>query len=162
MDEALRDGLDALAITEHLEYQPHIADIPHPDRNRSYQDAASAAKNSDLLVIPGAEITRNLPASHMNALFVTDANKLLSLAASEPPKTFKEHSQLAKAWPPQNAVQAANDQGAFVFWNHSWWTSDFPNGIPSISDFHQNNARNVYDAQLGQRIGLRNNGSHTD
>ena len=31
--EALRDGLDALAITEHLEWQPHRADIPHPDRN---------------------------------------------------------------------------------------------------------------------------------
>ena len=25
--EALRDGLDGLAITEHLEYQPHRADI---------------------------------------------------------------------------------------------------------------------------------------
>ena len=142
VEEALRDGLDALAITEHLEYQPHIEDIPHPDRNRSYEDAANAAKNSDLLVIPGAEITRGYPASHMNALFINDANKLLSLEGAEPPKTSKEHSEITKAWPAQNAVEAANDQGAFVFWNHAWWTSDFPNGIPTVSDFHQNNARN--------------------
>ena len=142
VNEALRDGLDALAITEHLEYQPHIADIPHPDRNRSYQEAANAAKNVDLLVIPGAEITRDLPASHMNALFVKDANQLLSLGDGEAPKTSNEHSRLTKAWPPQNAVQAANDQGAFVFWNHAWWTTDFPTGIPTVSEFHQNNARN--------------------
>ena len=33
IDEAERDGLDGIAITEHLEWQPHIMDIPHPDRN---------------------------------------------------------------------------------------------------------------------------------
>ena len=33
--EALRDNLDAISLTEHLEYQPHLTDIPHPDRNRS-------------------------------------------------------------------------------------------------------------------------------
>ena len=41
--EALRDGLDAIAITEHLEWQPHLEDIPHPDRNRSYEEAVGAA-----------------------------------------------------------------------------------------------------------------------
>ena len=50
VEEALRDQLDALAITEHLEYQPHRADILHPDRNRAYDIAADAAKNSDLIV----------------------------------------------------------------------------------------------------------------
>ena len=35
VSEALRDGLNAIAITEHLEWQPHLADIPHPDRNRA-------------------------------------------------------------------------------------------------------------------------------
>ena len=30
VEEALRDGLDAIAITEHLEWQPHMADLPHP------------------------------------------------------------------------------------------------------------------------------------
>lgn len=36
VSEALRDGLDGLAITEHLEFQPHLSDIPHPDRNRAF------------------------------------------------------------------------------------------------------------------------------
>ena len=42
VQEALRDGLDAIAITDHLEYQPHQDDIPHPDRNRSYEIAVEA------------------------------------------------------------------------------------------------------------------------
>ena len=75
--EAERDGLDGIAITEHLEWQPHILDIPHPDRNRAFEESSLAAKNLDLLVIPGIEITRNDQAGHMNAVFVTDANQLV-------------------------------------------------------------------------------------
>lgn len=35
VQEALRENLDAISLTEHLEYQPHLDDIPHPNRNRS-------------------------------------------------------------------------------------------------------------------------------
>lgn len=140
--EATRDGLDALAITEHLEYQPHIADIPHTDRNRSYEEAANAARYSDLLVIPGAEITRKMPASHMNAIFIDDANKLYHVPESDTPYNSTTFRDTAREWPAQNAVDAANEQGAFVFWNHSWWASDFPNGIPVVSDFHKQNIKN--------------------
>jgi len=122
-----------------LEYQPHLADIPHKDRNRSYEEAANAARYKDLLVIPGAEITRKLPASHMNAIFIEDANKLYSVPEPEEPYGVNEFRDTAREWPPENAVEAANEQGAFVFWNHSWWGSDFPNGIPVVSDFHQEN-----------------------
>ena len=38
--EAQREGLDLIAITDHLEYQPHAEDIPHPDRNRSFRIAS--------------------------------------------------------------------------------------------------------------------------
>ena len=75
--EAVKDGLDALAITEHLEYQPHISDIPHPDRNRSFNEANRSAAGLDLTVIPGVEITRVGDAGHMNAVFVKDANTLV-------------------------------------------------------------------------------------
>ncbi|MFT7242804.1 MAG: putative metal-dependent phosphoesterase TrpH [Candidatus Azotimanducaceae bacterium] len=75
--EAERDGLDGIAITEHLEWQPHIMDIPHPDRNRSFEEAVLAAEKLDLLVIPGIEITREDQAGHMNAVFVKDANELV-------------------------------------------------------------------------------------
>ena len=137
--EAVRDGLDAMAVTEHLEYQPHIADMPHEDRNRSFEIAANAARYSELLVIPGAEITRKAPASHMNAIFIKDANKLYHVPESEEPYGSSDFRDRAREWPAQNAVDAANEQGAFVFWNHSWWASDFPNGIPVVSDFHKKN-----------------------
>ncbi|RYE76781.1 MAG: PHP domain-containing protein, partial [Myxococcales bacterium] len=64
VEEAKRDGLFALAVSEHLEYQPKIADIPHPDRNRSYQLASKAAEvkpdavganKNPLMVINGSE-----------------------------------------------------------------------------------------------------------
>ncbi len=80
--EAERDGLDGIAITEHLEWQPHIMDIPHPNRNRSFEEASLAAKKLDLLVIPGIEITRSDEAGHMNAVFVKDANELVQQRSS--------------------------------------------------------------------------------
>lgn len=75
--EAARDGLDGIAITEHLEWQPHLTDIPNPDRNRAFDIAAEAASNLDLMVIPGIEITRSDQPGHMNAVFVKDANALV-------------------------------------------------------------------------------------
>ena len=48
--EALREGLDLIAMTDHLEYQPHKEDIPHPDRNRSYQIASELAKGQEDLL----------------------------------------------------------------------------------------------------------------
>ena len=66
VQEAKRDGLTAMAVTEHIEYQPHAADIPHPDRNRSFKLASDVAK-SDVLIIAGAEITRDMPPGHINA-----------------------------------------------------------------------------------------------
>ena len=58
--EAQKDGLDVIATTEHLEYQSWIKDIPHPDRNRSFELATGFAKNSELMVINGSEITREM------------------------------------------------------------------------------------------------------
>lgn len=118
IQEAIKDGLDAISLTEHLEYQPHIEDIPHPDRNRSYEIATELAKPHDLLIIHGAEITRSMPPGHSNALFINDANKLMiedSLAV------FEE----------------ANRQGAFVFWNHPDWMRQQADGIAKLSDFHK-------------------------
>ena len=139
--EALRDGLDAVAITDHLEYQPHLADIPHLDRNRSFQEAVSAAVDADVLVISGSEITRRAPAGHMNAVFVQDANQLLRVSHDPAnPSDVGEYYSSATKWPAQEAVRAANDQGAFVFWNHAWETDIFPDGIPVIPTFHRENA----------------------
>jgi len=142
VSEALYDGLDAMAITEHLEYQPHLADLPHPDRNRSFEIASQANEGNDLILIPGSEITRRGPAGHINALFITDANKLLNNYVPEDPSDTLKYYETVTKWPAQDAVDAANEQGAFLFWNHSWWGSDFPNNIVVAPEFHISNAKN--------------------
>ena len=76
--EAVRDGLDAVAVTDHLEYQPHRALVPNPDRNAAVTEARMAAAGEDVIVIAGSEITRDPPAGHMNAVFVEDAIATLS------------------------------------------------------------------------------------
>lgn len=116
--EAIRDGLDAVAMTDHLEVQPHQDDIPHPDRNRSYEVARQEAEGHDLLVINGSEITREMPPGHANAIFLQDANPLLK---DEPMTVFSE----------------ADRQDAFIFWNHPMWTAQKPSGIPSLTDMHR-------------------------
>jgi hypothetical protein len=117
VQEAEKDGIDAISLTEHLEYQPHKDDIPHPDRNRSYEIAKNHAENKDLIIISGSEITRSMPPGHANAIFIKDANKLLD---KDPMVVFRE----AKA------------QGAFVFWNHPNWTSQVKSGIASLTPLH--------------------------
>lgn len=119
VEEAVRDGLAGIAVTEHLEYQPHGADIPHPDRNRSYNLARTAAASAqDLLVIPGAEITREMPPGHVNAVFISDANALRRDNAEE-------------------AIRTANAQGGFVFWNHPYWHRQQADGVARLLPLHQ-------------------------
>ena len=69
VQEALRDNLDVISLTEDLEYQPHSEDIPHPDRNRSYEIALQEAKDHDLLILRCWEIARDAPKGHNNAVF---------------------------------------------------------------------------------------------
>lgn len=118
VEEALLDGLDAISLTEHLEYQPHIEDIPHSDRNRAYNLALEHAKDHDLIIIPGSEITRSMPPGHSNAIFITDANKLLN---TDSVAVFTE----------------AKSQGAFVFWNHPNWTPQRMDGVATLTSLHR-------------------------
>ncbi|PHN03616.1 Sb-PDE family phosphodiesterase [Flavilitoribacter nigricans] len=118
VEEALRDGIDAISLTEHLEYQPHGKDIPHPDRNRSFEIVKKFANANDILIIHGAEITRRMPPGHCNAIFIEDANKLLVDDSLE-------------------VFRAAKAQNAFVFWNHPNWTSQRPDGISRLTPFHK-------------------------
>jgi hypothetical protein len=99
--EAVREGLDAIAITDHIEYQPHRDDIP-TNHGRANEIARGAAQKSKLLFPLGAEITRSTPPGHFNALFLQGVKPLDT-------KDFLD------------AIKAANDQNAFVFWNHPDW-----------------------------------------
>ena len=139
VQEALKDGLDVIAMTEHLEYQPHADDIPHPDRNRAFEIARQESSNSSLLVLNGSEITRNMPPGHSNAIFVEDANRLLM---DDPVEVFRE----------------ANRQGAFVFWNHPNWTSQREDGVATLTDMH----RMLIGENLLQGIEVANETTYSD
>ena len=155
IEEAAKDGIDVISFTEHLEYQPHIEDIPHPDRNRSFELGQLAVSNSDLMVIRGAEITRQInddlkAPGHINAVFIQDANKLYrydasrkeeALAQFRPQATIhspaEEYNAIARLWPAEQAMQEANAQSAFVFWNHPAWFAQRPDGIATLENIHK-------------------------
>jgi 3',5'-nucleoside bisphosphate phosphatase len=102
VEEAWREGLDALALTDHVEYQPHGEEIPFQP-NRPFGLASEDARRMGILLIRGAEITRDMPPGHLNAIFLQDVS----------PLAVPDY---------RKAVQTAVSQGAFVFWNHP----DFP------------------------------------
>jgi predicted metal-dependent phosphoesterase TrpH len=139
VEEAIIDGLDVISITDHLEYQPHGADLPHPDRNRSYELASEAALNTGLIVLNGAEITRSMPPGHFNAIFLEDAN---ALNLEDPFEVFRE----------------AKRQGAFVFWNHPHWTSQKPDGVAELTDMHVK----LLEEDLFQGIEIYNGSTYSD
>jgi len=139
VQEAIKDGLDAISITDHIEYQPHLDDIPHPDRNRSYEVALEAAKDSDLIIIKGSEITRDMPPGHANAIFLEDVNKL----------NVKDSIE---------AYRQAKQQGAFIFWNHPHWVAQEKNGIARLTETH----RQLLNAGLLDGIEVVNDVTYSD
>ncbi|MBN2634481.1 MAG: histidinol-phosphatase [Bacteroidales bacterium] len=120
--EAVRDGLDAIAITDHLEYMPHKDYIP-ADHNAAWKIAQNTAKEYNLILVHGTEITRSMPPGHLNALFIEDANLLA----------------VDSVW---NVFEAAIKQGAFLLWNHPGWKSQQPDGIPRMYDIHHRLIKN--------------------
>jgi hypothetical protein len=101
VDEAWQEGLDAIAITDHIEYQPHKQDVP-TNHNRPYAIALPRAKEMGILLVKGAEITRDTPPGHFNALFLDDITPL-------------DTKELL------DSMEAASKQGAFIWWNHPGW-----------------------------------------
>ena len=104
VNEAWNDGMDAIAITDHIEYRPH-KEYVIADFNKSNEIAANHGKNIGFIVIKGAEITRKKPIGHLNALFIQDANKL-------------------EVKDPVDAIKEAVSQGAFILWDHPGWPDD--------------------------------------
>lgn len=122
IDEALRDGLDAIAITDHLEYTPKKDFIP-VDYNAAWKISETYAKERNLILVHGAEITRSMPPGHLNALFITDANALVRDSVID-------------------AIGEAVKQGAFILWNHPGWKAQQPDGIPRMYDIHEKLLKN--------------------
>lgn len=118
--EGWQDGLDAMAITDHIEYRPneesmakYLADgvTRHKavdgkissDLNLSVSLAESRARTLGITIIPGTEITRDpVTTGHYNALFTKDNN-------------------LIPDSDPLQAIRNAKKQGAIVQCNHPGW-----------------------------------------
>lgn len=110
--EAYSEGLDAIAITDHVENQRHLLEIGFkPDLNESFRQTQKAAHARGILLIPGAEISKDLPAGHYNALFIKDANAFLPFVGKE----NKNDASMIR-----QTLQEAKNQGAVVLWNHPW------------------------------------------
>lgn len=75
VDEAYREGLDAISLTEHIEYRPHKKDVV-ADHNRSFDLCQKQAEKLEILLIRGSEITRPMAPGHFNAIFLADSNPL--------------------------------------------------------------------------------------
>jgi predicted metal-dependent phosphoesterase TrpH len=122
VQEAWQEGLDAIAITDHIEYQPHREDIP-TNHNRSYELASSAAREAGLILVKGSEITRMTPPGHFNAVFIEDASD------------FIEEREAGNFETDRAAISKAAEQGAFIFWNHPGWKVDDIEGSYEWSPF---------------------------
>jgi len=138
VQEAWRDGLDVIALTEHAEYHPHTADVK-VDGGRSFAIAKPMADQLGVILVPGVEITKPDPpaplvlaegSQHFNALFVTDPNAL------RVPADLMEALRRAKA------------QQAFVFWNHPGYRVERPRWFAPVA--------RAFDAGLFQGMELVN------
>ena len=116
VEEAWQDGLDIVAITDHIENRPYVTRLPKylngvevqvqnekeisVDLNASVRLAQDQARKLNMLLIPGAEISRPYKTvGHLNALFTTDNNAI-------------------PAEDPLQALRNAKAQGALVQFNH--------------------------------------------
>lgn len=116
--EGYLDGLDIMAITDHIEYRPNEKKMAAflkvsmaegekgkitSDLNCSVKLAQAEAEKYAMTLIPGIEITRDpKTVGHFNALFTIDNNSI-----PDPD--------------PYVAIQNAKAQNAIVMYNHPGW-----------------------------------------
>lgn len=102
VQEAWHDGLDVIAITDHINYKgPIIAKyVKFEDENAGYNEAEVIAERMGITLIKGLEF--NSPNNgHYNMLFLSDVNKAKPVKGN-----YIQSFKNAKA------------QGAFIQWNH--------------------------------------------
>ncbi len=124
--EAWHDGLDVIAITDHIEYPNSL--MQSFNLNQSYNLALKLAQEYGILLIKGAEITRSMPPGHFNALFLTDVDKL------KLPNVDDVYNEVVK-------------QNGFLVWNHPGWSAQIKDTLtwyPKHTDlFNQNKLNGI-------------------
>lgn len=122
VSEAIRDGLDAIALTDHIDYEG-FPEVIAKDYNKPYEIAKQYAEGKGLIVIKGCEISPRVPPYHHNALFLKDVNKLPIEYMKETGKKFVMKDEITRKQLTA-PFKEAKKQGAFVFYNHpgfNWW-----------------------------------------
>jgi hypothetical protein len=117
VNEAWIEGLDAIAITDHLEYLPH-KEMVKTNHNNAFEIAQTEAKKRGICLIQGTEITKSMPPGHFNALFINDAAPILQ---DDYMKAFEE----------------AKKQNAWIIWNHPGWKAQQPDGAKWMKEHEE-------------------------
>lgn len=123
VQEAAWEGLDVIAITDHLDTRAQKMKkagyfTNKCDRNTSYKLASKVAKANNVIVIHGGEISRGMPPGHFNCLFVKDNNAICEAAEAN------NHDHVLAM---QGGLREARKQGALLTWNHPNWYKHAPN-----------------------------------
>ncbi|MDR1720196.1 MAG: PHP domain-containing protein [Dysgonamonadaceae bacterium] len=153
MVEAVDNGLDAIAITDHFEYRPFfsavgkwkLVDATADNFNLWYEIAREEAEKRNLLLVRGAEVTKStMPPGHLNVLFTTDNNPVYAAVND---------------W--RKMLQTAHDQGALILWNHPGWEAPKSGGIEKGAPlvFHKEHEEIVKKGML-QGIEIFNHTEH--
>lgn len=162
VEESVRDGLDAMAITDHLEWQPHGVDLANPDRNRAFEIALYASRypagmsegdywlleqyrngREDLVKAqntlaarpPGAE----KEAKPQDILVVAGVEITRNAPLGHVNALFVKDANRLRDEDPVAVLREASAQGAFLVWNHPWSLNRGAgsDGIARMTEFHQ-------------------------
>ena len=151
VSEAVWEGLDILAITDHIDTRARkwIKNgiiSSECDSDTPYKLARKAAARKELILISGGELSRGLPTGHTNVLF-TKNNEQIVIEAE---KFNNDNAKATKA-----GLNEARKQGAFIMWNHPHWYKYSPNETV-IGPVHEKflkkgyfDAIEVYNAECG-------------
>lgn len=124
--EASAEGLDAIAITDHIEYRPKLKEFTSADHNRSYEIAKKEADDRNVILIHGTEITRKMAPGHFNTIFINDANPFENFVNKT---DTRDGSNIAET------LAEGKRQNGFVFWNHPWFQN--PKDISEWFPIHE-------------------------
>lgn len=133
--EAIRDGLDVIALTDHIDFLKYPENIKK-DYNQPYEIAKAQGKNNDLLIINGGEISPRVRPYHNNAIFLKDANKIPTPYMKSTQEKF-EMNEVIKKEDLMAPFLEAQKQGAFVFYNHPSFKLWDKKDTVVFTDFHR-------------------------
>ena len=103
--EAWDEDLDAIALSEHIEYRRFLDDISSRDHNRSWELAKDAAKTYDMIVIKSEEIRRVRQPGKLNVNGIKDENDF---------ETFVNKKRRKDTTKISAAMSEAKKQGGFI------------------------------------------------